>query len=144
MPVDESSMPGESPAAAVLVVDLDALARNYALLSTTVAPAECGAVVKANAYGLGLGPVATRLYDEGCRRFFVATAAEGCELRAVLPDARIYVFEGAVAGTQSWLTAAALTPVLNSLEQVERWARVGGPYGVNVDAMTWTLHDFTP
>ncbi len=133
MPVDESSMPGESPAAAVLVVDLDALARNYALLSTTVAPAECGAVVKANAYGLGLGPVATRLYDEGCRRFFVATAAEGCELRAVLPDARIYVFEGAVAGTQSWLTAAALTPVLNSLEQVERWARVGGPCALHLD-----------
>src|SRR5690606_18770217 len=44
-----------------LVVDLDALARNYRRMRDAAAPAECSAVVKADAYGLGLAPVASRL-----------------------------------------------------------------------------------
>jgi alanine racemase len=110
----------------VLVVDLDALARNYAKLRRLAAPAECAAVVKADAYGLGMEAVARRLYREGCRRFFVATQAEGVALRAILAEASIYVFAGPDAGAEPALRAAGLTPVLNSLEQVERWARGGG------------------
>jgi alanine racemase len=116
-----------------LVVDLDALARNYDLLRRSVAPAECGAVVKANAYGLGIAPVARRLFQEGCRRFFVATLAEGIELRGVLPTPRIYVFDGAMPDSASALAASALTPVLNSLEQVERWAASGGSAVLHID-----------
>jgi alanine racemase len=89
--------------------------------------------VKANAYGLGVAPVARRLFAEGCRRFFVATLAEGVELRAILPAPRIYVFDGVVPGSAAGLAGAALTPVLNSIEQVERWAAVGGPAALHVD-----------
>jgi alanine racemase len=101
---------------------LNALARNYRKLRERAAPAECAAVVKANAYGLGVAPVATRLLREGCRRFFVASLAEGRELRAVAPDAAIYVFEGAREGQIDKLVEARLTPVLSSLDQVRRWA----------------------
>jgi alanine racemase len=120
-------------ATGVLVVDLDALARNYAVLCRTVAPAECGAVVKANAYGLGVGPVARRLFNEGCRTYFVATLGEGLELRGILPGARIFVFAGAVPGTERALEAAALIPVLNSLSQVRCWAAVGGSAALHID-----------
>mgnify|MGYP003345197115 FL=1 len=86
----------EAPVSAMLRVDLDALASNYRLLKKQAAPAECSAVVKANAYGLGMVPVARRLLREGCTKFFVATLAEAAELRALTPDASIYVLEGAV------------------------------------------------
>ncbi len=118
-------MPLEPTRSATLVIDLDALARNYARLRAAAAPAECAAVVKADAYGLGVAPVARRLLREGCTRFFVATAAEAAELRAFAPDAAIYVLEGARAGELDTLSAARATPVLCSLEQVEGWAGRG-------------------
>lgn len=115
-------MPIPDSATAAVVVDLAALARNYAKLCSLAAPAECAAVVKANAYGLGVAPVARRLLRAGCRRFFVATLAEGLELRGIAPDAAIYVLEGVLAGQSAQLAEAALRPVLSSLEQAERWA----------------------
>lgn len=106
---------------ATLRVDLDALARNYRMLLDRSRPGECAAVVKADAYGLGLDRVARRLLREGCRRFFVATLAEARELRALAPDVEIGVFEGALAGTTDALVELEARPVLNTLEQVERW-----------------------
>lgn len=77
-----------------LIVDLDALADNYATLKARAA-GDVAAVVKANAYGLGALPVARRLAAEGCRQFFVATESEGVALRPALPkDADIFVFSG--------------------------------------------------
>jgi alanine racemase len=106
---------------ATLRIDLDALAHNYRLLRDRAAPAECSAVVKANAYGLGVDRVVRRLLREGCERFFVATATEARELRALAPTAEIAVFEGALATTVDVLSELNARPVLNSLEQVERW-----------------------
>jgi alanine racemase len=106
---------------ATLVVDLDALARNFAKLRLAAAPAECAAVVKADAYGLGVERVAKRLVKEGCRRLFVATASEARELRAYAPNADIYVLEGARDGEVEELTQARAIPVLSSLEQIRRW-----------------------
>ena len=106
-----------------LTVNLDALAGNFHKLRTAGLPGECGAVIKANAYGLGVGPVARRLLAEGCERFFVASSGEGAELRGILPEADIYVFEGALPGREDGLLSASLTPVLNSIEQIERWRK---------------------
>lgn len=123
----------DSCANGILRVDLDALARNYRLLRVTAAPAQCAAVVKADAYGLGVGPVAARLYAEGCRDFFVATAAEGVELRTLLPRARIFVFEGVCDCAADSLAAADLVPVLNSPEQIDRWRDRGRPAVLHLD-----------
>nr|MCU0733395.1 alanine racemase [Hyphomonas sp.] len=41
----------------VLRIDLGAIAGNWRALQARVAPAECGAVVKADAYGLGIARV---------------------------------------------------------------------------------------
>jgi len=126
-------MQPNSGSASVLVVDLDALARNYGVLRRAAAPAECGAVVKANAYGLGVAAVARRLFDEGCQSFFIATLEEGVELRGILPKARIFALSGAVESTARALAMAQLIPVLNSLNQVRCWARIGGPAALHVD-----------
>jgi alanine racemase len=118
-------MPSDSPSGARLTIDLDALAHNYRFLREQAAPAECGAVVKADAYGLGVAPVARRLLREGCRCLFVATLAEARELRALASDAVIYVLEGVVDGAADALAALAARPVLNSIEQIERWGGRG-------------------
>ncbi|MEQ8967035.1 MAG: alanine racemase [Azospirillaceae bacterium] len=113
-------------AGAVLTIDLDALAANYTSLAERSAPSECAAVVKADAYGLGLAEVAPVLARAGARTFFVATLDEGLALRALLPEARIGVLDGLMPGTEAEFEAAALTPVLNDLGQIERWrARAG-------------------
>ncbi len=120
-------------AAGVLSVDLDALARNYERLREQAGVAECGAVVKANAYGCGVAPVARRLEKAGCRRFFVATLDEGLELRRLLPSAEIYVLEGALEHGIAELAQARLVPALNSLEQIARWAEPGRRALLHID-----------
>jgi alanine racemase len=114
-------MSTESLWPATLRIDLDALARNFCLLRDRAAPAECSAVVKADAYGLGVERVVPRLLREGCERFFVATAAEASEVRALAATAEIGVFQGALANTVAALVELEARPVLNSIEQVERW-----------------------
>ena len=106
-----------------LVIDLDALSRNWLQLVDMVAPAECAGVVKANAYGLGAVQVARSLARAGCRRFFVANPDEAASLAAILDDtAQIYVLDGLTArGVEP--VACNVFPVLNDPGQVER--RVG-------------------
>src|SRR3990170_8959652 len=87
-------MPGpDDGAAAVLSIDLTAIAANYRLLAARLG-GECAGVVKADAYGLGVAEVAPALARAGCRTFFVATLDEGIELRGLLPEAEIYAFNG--------------------------------------------------
>jgi alanine racemase len=122
-----------------LQVNLDALAQNFHLLRQRGAqslPADCvAAVVKANGYGLGMHTVARRLYQEGCRRFFVASATEGGQLRDLLPDVHIYVLAGATRQTLGDLVAQRLTPVLNTLQQCELWSTTpqAGPAALHID-----------
>ena len=63
-------------ATGVVTIDLAQIRANWRTLARRVAPAECGAVVKADAYGLGAARVIPTLYEAGCRNFFVATQAE--------------------------------------------------------------------
>ncbi len=105
-----------------LVIDLDALTRNWQALTRMVRPAECAGVVKADAYGLGAVQVAQSLERAGCRRFFVANPDGAAALRSVLDDAaRVYVLNGLIAETGD-LAAHNLVPVLNDLGQIARWA----------------------
>jgi alanine racemase len=121
----------------VLTIDLAAIAANWRLLQAKVRPADCAAVVKADAYGLGAAMVAPALLRAGCRIFFVATLDEAIALRTVLDAAKggrseaagedgegavIYVLNGAPAGTAALFTAHRLRPVLNSLGEIQGFA----------------------
>jgi alanine racemase len=122
-PRTETSDPAET---GVLTVDLAALADNWRTMARLAPGAECGAVVKADAYGLGLTPVMRALRAAGCRTFFVANVVEGEAARAVAPDATIYVLDGLVPGAARRLAAADLIPALGSLGEIEEWAAAGG------------------
>ena len=110
-------------AGAVLTIDLDAIAQNYRLLRQRAAPAACAAVVKADAYGLGLEVVAPVLAAAGAEIFFVALPEEGIRLRALLPDVRVAVLNGLFADSEEDYVRHRLVPVLNHLGEIERWAR---------------------
>lgn len=121
---------------AIAEINLAALCANYRLLAEKVAPQACAAVVKANAYGLGVEPVARALYDEGCRHFFVATMAEGIQLRQFLADVPIGVFYGVTSQEDARAALEyALMPTLNSLEQVDLWCRAAKTCGETLPAL---------
>ncbi len=109
-------------AGAILEIDLDAIAANYARLQQEARGISCAAVLKADAYGLGIAPVATRLAGAGCREFFVAHLTEGIELRGLLPDASIRVLNGLFPHCAADYTAHDLIPVLNDRGQIDAWA----------------------
>ena len=91
-------MSGLDRAGAELTIDLAAIRRNYWQLNARLDPdAELGAVVKADAYGLGVSRIAPTLAQAGCKTYFVATLDEGIALRAAVEDATIYVLNGLVA-----------------------------------------------
>ena len=127
--------PGNCKAFSWINVNLRALQRNYRIWSTFVAPAVCTAVVKANAYGLGAGPIGQALFDVGCRHFFVAYIDEALLLLealrekgaspAAIPGARhfcLYILDGPFLG--DWcedVENMKCIPVLNSLAHVDAW-----------------------
>lgn len=114
------STPSETTAE--LTVRLGSLAANFRESLRRAAPAAIAPVVKANAYGMGLAPVAHALVNAGADTFFVARMEEGIALRELLPRQRIFVLDGIAAGAASALLSHALTPVLNSLDEVAEWS----------------------
>ncbi|UMY20083.1 alanine racemase [Methylobacterium organophilum] len=119
-----------------LTIDLSALVANWRQLGACAPQAECGAVVKADAYGCGLARVAPALWRAGCRTFFVAHLAEGVAARALLPEAAIYVLNGLAPGTGAAYRAHALRPVLGDGEEIAEWAALSRgalPAALHVD-----------
>lgn len=126
----------EALAGGLLTIDLAAIAENWRILCRRMGPGrESAGVVKADGYGLGLGPVARTLAAAGCRTFFVALPEEGLRLRRILPENPIYVLSGPLPGTEALFIEHALIPVLNSAEQVRAWRAhaPSAPYGLHVD-----------
>jgi alanine racemase len=110
-------------ATAILEIDLGAIVANWRALARRVAPAQCAAVVKANAYGLGAAPVGRALAAAGCGLFFVATLDEGIALRQALgAEAAIAVLNGNPPGMADEFAAHDLIPVLNEPGQIAEWA----------------------
>ncbi|ARS27047.1 alanine racemase [Sphingomonas sp. KC8] len=113
-----------------LMIDLAALRSNYRQIARHVAPARAAAVVKADAYGLGVRQAATALAESGCRDFFVAHLGEARALRPILPaDARLYVLNGLMPGTEMLCAHAGILPVLNSVDQAARWREAAQSIG---------------
>ena len=103
-----------------LRIDLQALTANYRTFREATAGA-VGAVVKADAYGLGTEAVGRALAAAGCGHFFVARAPEGVALRRTLAEPEIHVLEGVLPETADALLEHGLNPVLNSPEQLAIW-----------------------
>ncbi len=119
----------EANAGAILTIDLGAIQANYRLLLERLKEVPSAAVVKADAYGLGMDRVAPALAHAGCRVFFVAHIEEGTRLRQILNDsgvaefvqAEIHILNGLMAGAEEAYDASRLVPVLGSLDEIHNW-----------------------
>ncbi len=134
-----------------MTVDLVALAANWKALADHVAGGghATAAVIKGDGYGTGLEEAGRTLAAAGCTTFFVAVPDEGRRLRAVLPDAVIYVLNGLIGGADAY-ARFDIRPVIGSWAEIEEWTafrKAGGKTGaaVHVDTgmnrLGLTLHE---
>lgn len=114
-----------------LTIDTAAIVANWRSLAAMTPAAACGAVVKADGYGLGAEVVIRALAAAGLEDAFVFSAAEGQALRPHF-GGRIHVMEGHRPGAD----LTGLIPSLVSPEQFfrDRALRSGQPFGVQLDS----------
>jgi alanine racemase len=115
----EQAVPAAAPG--VLTVDLDAILANWRKLEKTAVPAECSAVVKADAYGCGIAPVTRALARAGCKTFFVTTLEEARAARGVAPAAVIYVLDGFFPNCGDAFAEVDARPVIGDLNELAEW-----------------------
>ncbi len=113
-----------------LTVDLHAIAENWRYIKSQVADdVSCGAVVKANAYGLGVDRIAPKIYRAGCRDFFVSNLKEAQQLKSLVgPDADVFVLTGCNPGAEQEFIKRGFIPVIVSFDMLLRWAAVAKSY----------------
>ncbi|MEM0977632.1 MAG: alanine racemase [Pseudomonadota bacterium] len=106
-----------------LTVDLNAIAANHSALDALSSHVvETAAVLKANAYGLGIEKVGRKFLEKSVRTFFVATTEEAAALADVIgPDAHIYVFGGFLPQDKALFQNYDFIPLLNSIDQVRAY-----------------------
>ena len=105
----------------VLTIDLKALVQNYNFLKELAPNSIAAAVVKNNAYGLGIERIVPALVDAGCNNFFVALAGEGEKVRRFAPQANIYVLQGIGNDCVEIFKHARLIPVIASPKMLSVW-----------------------
>lgn len=108
-------------ATGVLTIDLDALVANWRKLDSQALPAECAAVVKADAYGCGIAPVSRALSKAGCKTFFVATLDEARAAREAVPSAVIYVLDGFFPNSGPVFAKIDCRPVIGDAIELAEW-----------------------
>ncbi len=112
--------PREAEACGVLKINLTAIVSNWETLAKRT-KAECAAVVKGNAYGCGIDPIARALAKTGCKTFFVSNLPEAKRVRAVAPNSVIYVLNGLYPGTAAAFAEVNARPVINSSIEMAEW-----------------------
>jgi alanine racemase len=105
----------------ILTVDLDAIIANWRKLEKTAVPAECAAVIKANAYGCGAEQVSQALASAGCKTFFVAGTDEAAVVRAAVPAATLYVLGGFFQNSGDAYAKLDCRPVIGDLNELAEW-----------------------
>ena len=118
-PSPEANVP--ATATGILTIDLDAIVANWRKLESQGVPAECSAVVKANAYGCGTEPVVRALAAAGCKTFFVATVDEARAARAASKSATIYVLSGCFQNCGDTFAELNCQPVIGDLNELAEW-----------------------
>lgn len=116
-------------------VDLAALDRNIRSVREALRPqTSLIFVVKANAYGHGLAPVARQAARSGVRWFAVAYLKEALQVRAVAEDAEIVVLGAVEPGDVRTLSESRILPVVVSEEHGRALASAAQAQGLRLRA----------
>lgn len=109
-----------------LRLDSDALIANWKTMAALSGAAATGAAVKANAYGLGAREVVQRLWQAGCREYFVAHWGEAEALADLVPARSISVLNGICEADVASAIKLGAIPVLNTPRQIALWKAAKG------------------
>ena len=131
------TLPDPSALGSILTINTKALAANFTLLAAKSAGSICGAVVKADGYGLGLDTVIPTLSAAGCATFFTAHLSEAIRVRELAPKATIHALNGLPPASSPLYHRHNITPVLGSIEEIAEWQDF---VSVNPDAPPAVLH----
>ncbi|MER9056917.1 alanine racemase [Mesorhizobium sp. M0910] len=124
------------PADVVLEIDLSAIQANFRTISALVGPqVRVAAVVKSDAYGLGLVKIAGALIDAGCDLLFVGNLHEALLLRSSHMGAAIAVFCDEFARYGGHYRSNGLIPVVNNCVELDAISGAPEPqtYFLNVE-----------
>lgn len=105
-----------------MCVYLPRIKSNYMTLTSMILGAQrVAAVIKSDAYGMGLEAVGKALRKENCLDFFVGTTNEAIRLRDVVLDARIVVLYPHLDTEIRHLKTSAIAIVINSEDDLRYW-----------------------
>ncbi|WP_287213627.1 alanine racemase [Mesorhizobium sp.] len=120
----------------VLEIDMAAIQANFRNVSTLVGPqVRVAAVVKSDAYGLGLVNIASTLIESGCDLLFVANLDEALLLRSSFSGIAIAVFRDEFDRFGTWYRSYGLIPVVNNCKELHAVSTSGvtQTYFLNVE-----------
>ena len=108
----------------LLKINLDTISSNYKKIKKKISKTSTvSAVLKSNAYGLGLSYIAGRLNEIGCKSFFLNSIKETLHLRKICHNSDIYLLNGLVNICHKDIKEVLeknIIPVINSLEDLEK------------------------
>jgi alanine racemase len=113
----------------LIQVDLDRLARNYAVIAEHVAPARVMPILKANAYGHGLVEVARKLEAVGAPYVGVAYLEEGLRLRQHGVRMPVLILGGIVGSQIPRFIQHDLTLTASSVDKLQAIDECAGALG---------------
>jgi alanine racemase len=113
-------------------VDIAAVRRNAETMAR-ISAARLLPMIKADAYGVGVGPVLRVLEPLDPWGYGVATIAEGEELRALGVRRPVIVFTPVLIAEQRRARAAGLTLALGDPAGIAAWTEAGGPWHLAID-----------
>ena len=103
-------------------INLSNIEQNYQKLKSMLANKSviCSAVVKGNAYGLGLKEVVKKLYQQGCSDFWVSNLEEAYITKQNAESAHIYVFQGVNNKEElQFIIQNKFVPVISEIRQLK-------------------------
>jgi len=111
----------------VMRIELGAIIGNWRRIQRFVgAHVKVAAVVKSDAYGLGMVPVSDALSDAGCDWFITASIHEAIRLRQRQPECRISVLQPHIDDSIAQFKLFSLEPIIGNWTILKRWLAQGG------------------
>lgn len=119
-------------------VSYGALRQNVAAIRAAAGDRAVVAVVKADAYGLGLERCARIYHESGVIAMACATIGEADKIRRVVPDARIILLGSPLPEERHAAVSGGYEPCLSTLDEVHEFSQLASPRAplavhVNID-----------
>jgi alanine racemase len=119
-------------------VSYAALRNNVGAIRRAAGGRDVVAVVKADAYGLGLERCARIYHEAGVAAMACATIGEADKIRRVVPEARVIILGSPLPEERAAAAASAYEPSLSTIDEVHEFAQLANPRSplrvhINVD-----------